>query len=175
MSNILLAPHCDDEGLFASYIIMRTRPKVYVVADGTTHEKFGVTAQDRRNETIKACALLGVEVEFLGIPEHTLTEQDLLQLLPFLPQGLVFAPALQGGHAHHDLLSRVAKHRYQDQVLFYSTYAKDDLTPRGELAVMPTQDEIDKKEQVLECYTSQLRINPHHFAAVHGHPEYLSL
>jgi len=175
--NIFLAPHSDDEALFGTYIINRTKARVVVVTDGTSHlEKFGVKLEERRNESREAMKLLGVETDFLRIGEEDLTADRLKLALSLLESpDRVFAPAQQGGHYHHDLVSSVAKKLWGDRVLYYSTYSEASLTPTGEIAIYP-KDEAEEqlKQKVLACYTSQLRINPHHFEAVRGFPEYLN-
>ncbi|MCL4419163.1 PIG-L family deacetylase, partial [Patescibacteria group bacterium] len=70
MASLFLAPHSDDEALFGSFIIQRTKPLVVIVTDGTSHaRKFGVSIEQRRQESRNAMAVLGVEVVFIGIPE----------------------------------------------------------------------------------------------------------
>lgn len=178
--NIFLAPHNDDETLFGSYIIQRTKPLVIVATDGTTHEKFGVSAKNRQEESIEAAKMHGVDVEFFHLDEQNLTRNVLMSKLwalseRFEPEEIdhVFAPAKQGGHAQHDLLSDCVTDIFE-HILYYSTYAKRDLTPVGEMPINPTIEEKRIKEAALLCYPSQLRINPEHFAAIAGQPEYLS-
>lgn len=178
--NIFLAPHSDDEALFGSYIIQRTKPLVIIATNGTTHTKFGVTAKDRRNETLAAMKILGVKVEFLNIDEDKLTQPALNQKLWEVNEQYeldeiehVFAPAKQGGHAHHDLLSECAKDVFSS-LLYYATYSKESLFLTGEMPLYPTKEEYVMKEKALACYVSQLKINKHHFDAVHEVPEYLS-
>jgi LmbE family N-acetylglucosaminyl deacetylase len=168
MSNNFIAPHPDDEGLFGSYIIQRTNPIVYVVTDGNSHERFGVSVEDRRKESIRACKVLGVEIIFLGILETELNEQNLREALLFLidpdiAPGKIFIPALEGGNPHHDLISRVAGDMAGDRAMYYGTYKKDRLYPAGEMEIIPTHKEEVGKELALSCYTSQIRINVPHF------------
>lgn len=181
MSNILLAPHSDDEALFASYIIMREKPIVVIVTDGTSHlKKFNISLEDRRAESINALKKLGQNYfDFLRIPEEDLTEERLLRelRLPMLALDRIdkiYVPALQGGHPHHDLISHVATKLYGKKCLYYSTYQKNDLEPVGELEIIPTKEEKQIKEEALQCYASQLKINPHHFEAVKNKSEYIN-
>src|SRR5258706_6016462 len=170
INNIFLSPHSDDQVLFGAYIIQRVKPLIIVCTDGTSHQrKFGIPIGQRREESKEAAKLLGVKVEFLGIPEEELTIERLrltLKRIPYLPQ-LVFAPAKTGGNPHHDIVSEFGN-------LFYSTYSKNSLVPTGEMAIVPTVEELSQKNQALTCFTSQVKINPHHFEAVKGFPAYLS-
>lgn len=182
-SSVLFAPHSDDEALFASYIIMREKPLVVIVTDGTSHEKkFGISIKQRREESKQAMKILGADVVFLGLTEEELTGYDFFhEQLHYYMEGFlgrfnrIYAPAIQGGHQHHDLISRVATIVFKQNCLYYSTYQKDNLELVGELEVKPTEEEIELKKKALSCYISQLRINPHHFEAVIGKSEYLNL
>lgn len=177
MSNLVIAPHCDDEALFAAFIIQRTGAEVCIVTDGNSHEKFGVTAEDRRNESLAACNILGTKIRFLGIPETELNEQNLrpeLNLLYWRDWGKIFIPSTQGGNPHHDLISKVAGEIAGDKAIYYGTYTKKNLAPAGEMEIVPTQEELRIKDAALDCYTSQLRINGPHFDAVRGKSEYIS-
>jgi len=67
-NQILIAPHNDDEVLFAAYTLMRNRLHVVIVTDSYIQEErgdIGCDAETRRQESIKACALLGCSVSFL--------------------------------------------------------------------------------------------------------------
>jgi SAM-dependent methyltransferase len=93
----------------------------------------------------------------------------------------VYAPALEGGHPHHDLVSLAAARVFMGSTLrCYSTYAKlsqyrdVDLTPVGTTEVEWTRDEYQQKLTALMCYESQMRVNPMHFRAVEGRSEWLS-
>jgi LmbE family N-acetylglucosaminyl deacetylase len=68
--SILFSAHQDDESLFACYTIMREKPLVVVVYDGYQHQrKFNIGVNVRRNESIMAMKLLGVNVEFMGLSD----------------------------------------------------------------------------------------------------------
>lgn len=181
-SSVLFAPHSDDEALFASYIIMREKPLVVIMTDGTSHvEKFGISIEQRRNETIEGMKLLGVSVVFIGFAEESLDQRNSFKLLCerlgdyTYEFDRCFTPALQGGHKHHDLVSKVCTQLWDLKCLYYSTYQKGSLEPVGELEVKPTEVEKLMKEAVLEKYASQIKINPHHFEAIKNKSEYLNL
>lgn len=180
MPNIFLAPHNDDEALFGSYIIQRTKPIVYVCYDGAQHaRKFNVTIEQRRDESRRACKIMGVEVQFLGLSDEEDNRQKLrlafmqLELLQTYNKGLVFAPARNNANKQHDLVSELAEDIFPS-AMFYGNYTKDRLYPDGEMPLTPSPEEKTIKEQALACYESQLKINGHHFTAVKNVPEYLS-
>lgn len=180
--SLLIAPHNDDEALFASYIILRYRPLVVVVTDSYKQAKRGqdITWQQRRIETTEAMRILGAAVMFLGIPDDELTYPSCLVALKGvywkvpttsrLP-ACVFAPACQGGNAEHDLISNVCSEIWEP--ILYATYAKDEwFTPIEGMAIHQTEVEAASKRKALACYKSQ-HFQPH-FKAVEGQPEYLS-
>lgn len=183
--NIFLSPHNDDEALFGSYIIQRSKPLVIVCFDGTQHEeKFGITVKERQAESEAACKAMGVKVQFLEIPDNLSDEesrvllyQKLMRVLPFQigweDIATIFVPSETGGNRHHDIVSRVL--RDGDGLMYYSTYTKEDNGPvPGEMAINPTESEKEMKEFALSCYPSQHKINPQFFESVKNKPEYLS-
>lgn len=169
---ILFAPHNDDEALFASYTIMRTKPLVVVVYDGYQHQrKFGVNIMTRRNESINAMKLLGVEVEFMGLSDdETYDPYELETLFKKYKADKVYCPAI-GKNPQHNLVSNVCTSVFKNTVR-YCTY-DDDLLQKGSVEIIPTEEERVMKIKALKCYQSQLKINPHHFEAVVNQNEYL--
>lgn len=177
MYNVFLAPHADDEALFGSYIIQRTKALIVVVTDSTLHEKnFGISKEQRRKESRQGASLLGADIKFLGIAEEDLTLELLNEKLRgiegVIPWNFLFLPTKQEGNSQHDLISDFGKNLRN--VLYYSTYSKESLVPTGEMAIIPTEEEKKIKEQALACYTSQHAINRPHFDAVVDQPEYLN-
>jgi len=176
---LLLSPHNDDECLFAAYTLMRERPLVIIVTDSDAHLSDGVTAQQRREESRRACELLGVPVVFLGMKDGALEQQktDLKRRLePFASQPWihVYAPAIQGGHKDHDALGDVVSSMFSP-VSYYATYAQGEcFSPLGR-EIEPTPEEVDRKNRALDCYPSQIRLvrTESRFEAVRGKSEYL--
>lgn len=177
---LLLSPHNDDECLFAAYTLMREKPLVIIVTDSDACLAEGVTAEERREESRRACELLGVPVVFLGLKDGML-EQDKenlkRRLAPFASQPWehVYAPAIQGGHKDHDALGEVISSMFSP-VSFYATYAQGEcFTPAGR-EIQPTLAEIGLKNRALDCYPSQIRLarDKSRFEAVRGRPEYLT-
>ena len=177
---LLLSPHNDDECLFAAYILIREKPLVIIVTDSDAHLAEGITAQQRREESRRACELLGVPVVFLGLKDGTLSQHKpelRSRLEPFASQSWihVFAPAIQGGHKDHDAVGDVVSSMFSP-VSYYATYALGELfTPFGS-EIQPTQEEIDLKNRALDCYPSQIGLarDKSRFDAVRGGSEYLS-
>lgn len=175
---LLLSPHNDDECLFAAYTLMREKPLVIIATDSDVQEGlgYGVTAGQRREESRRGCEVLGVAVVFLGLIDGHLDETDLRErLAPFtsFDWKRVYAPAIQGGHIDHDVLGKVASLIFPN-VDYYSTYLAGQFTPIGQRAIIPTSEEIDLKNKALDCYATQIRINPSHFDGVRGKSEYLN-
>jgi len=182
MARILFAPHNDDEGLFASFIIQRLRPLLLViVTDSYIQSRRGdpITWQQRRQESADAARLLKVPICYLSIPDVELTQvglADSLQL--FSRSDEAIAPALQGGNAHHDMVACAALDHFR-VVRQYATYAKGECftpLPGVHTIVYPTEEEFHTKARVLACYETQNKLSATrpHFEAVHGQPEYLT-
>lgn len=173
---ILLAPHNDDEALFAAYTCIRENPLIVIATDSYVQQKRGdnISADQRRKESKSAADILSCDVVFLGIPDDEITHETLFkELLPYTTLASeVYAPARQGGHRHHDLCSMVAQEIHEN-VTFYTTYTKEELWTKGDVEVRPTHEEIELKNRALDCYKSQLRINRAHFDAVRGKSEWL--
>lgn len=175
---LLLSPHNDDESLFAAYTLIREKPTVLIITDSDMQLDRGISAAQRKEESRRACETLGVPVRFLGLKDGSVKEDDLRQLLlPFTEQewDCAYAPAIEGGHPEHDLLGRVASSLFRN-VRYYSTYKDPAVPPRGQHAIIPTQEEIDLKNRALDCYASQLSLNDVrvHFDTVRGKTEYLN-
>ena len=176
---LLFSPHNDDECLFAAYTLMREKPLVIVVTDSDAHLADGITAQQRREESIRACDLLGVPVVFLGLKDGTLEQQKAnlaRRLEPFAsqPWSHVYAPAIQGGHKDHDALGEVVSMMFS-AVSYYATYARGELFSPFGREIHPTPEEVERKNRALDCYPSQIRLarTLSRFDAVRGRSEYV--
>ena len=175
---LLLSPHNDDECLFAAYTLMREKPLVVIVTDSDAHLAQGITAHDRREESRRACELLGVPVVFLGLQDGKLEQHKIelkRRLEPFASQAWthVYAPAIQGGHKDHDAVGEVVLSMFSP-VSYYATYAAGEcFTPAGR-EIVPTPEEVERKNRALDCYPSQIRLalTESRFDAVRGRSEY---
>jgi len=174
MRYILLAPHPDDEALFASFIVMRYKPRVVVVTNGDANPS--IPPEMRMSESIMGMDAIGSHVEFLELSESTPENEfkDALQSFVGPLDGTFFAPYKQGGHRHHDWVYDVVSY-CKRSAIYYSTYSKQSLKPQGQLAIIPTEDEIKFKDLALSKYESQLKLNREHFEAVRGEYEYLNI
>lgn len=174
----LIAPHQDDEILFCSYTLMREKPIIISITDSYIQPNRGDIACEadiRRQETINAATMIGCPVVFLGIKDTDLTEGVLRERLrPFNPYA-VYIPALQGGNAQHDLISTVCSSLWGERCEHYCTYTKTELYTTGAIEIKPTQEEIDMKNRMLDCFKSQLALpsTRPHFDAVRGKSEWL--
>lgn len=173
---LFLAPHNDDEALFGAYTIMREKPLVVIVTDSWIQylRGDGITAEQRKKESQEAMKILSVPLEFLGIRDNELSEKVLMKRLKQYRPTLVYAPLPNSKNFHHNLVGKTAYRLWPNKIIFYSTYTKESLVPRGEIEVRPTQEEIELKNKVLDSYKSQIKRNGPHFRAVRNRSEYLN-
>lgn len=176
---ILLSPHNDDESLFAAYTLIREKPLVLVITDSYIQPNrgdIGCSAEERRQETINAMAILGCPVAFLGIKDAELTREILIdRLKPFVGNWeKVYAPYVQGGNPQHDLIGEVARHVFLS-IERYTTYTKTELWTKGDREIIPTEEEKILKIKALDCYKSQILLpsTRPHFLAVINKSEFL--
>lgn len=176
--NLVLSPHDDDSVLFCAFTCIRERPLVVIVTDSYIQPQrgeIGCEASLRADETIEACKILHCPVVRLGIRDDSITEEALVKALGrFSGFDTVYAPALQGGNPHHDIVSHAAR-VFNGRVRYYTTYSKQALYTEGETEIKPTEEELNKKYKALECYQSQLRLDSTrpHFEAILGRSEWL--
>lgn len=176
---VFFAPHNDDESLFGAFTLIREKPLVVIITDSYIQPlrgDVGCEADKRRKETIEAMAIAGCPVMFLGIPDTELTDQGLRDRLKGFNAETVYAPAIQGGNKQHDIVGRVAGELFGDNCKYYTTYTKTQLHTTGQVEIKPTGQELELKNKMLECYSSQLRLaSTHpHFEAVKGKSEWLA-
>lgn len=177
---IAFFPHNDDEALFMSYTIMREKPLVCIVTDAhiqTNRGEKGCDAETRWNETKRAMEVLGVPVIRLGVKDYELDYHVFGTFLQKSMSGFdtVYAPAIQEGNPHHDLISRACQAVFGDKCKLYSTYAKGEWFTKGDIEVVPTEEEYELKKKALACYTSQINLpstKPHFDASIEAKNEY---
>jgi glycosyltransferase involved in cell wall biosynthesis len=178
-NSIFLSTHNDDEALFGAFTLMREKPLVIVITDSHIQPErgdVGCTAEIRRQETIDAMSMIGCPVVFLGIKDTELTDKILTDRLKAFNPEVVYAPAIQGGNLQHDIVGRVAKNWFGGKCRHYCTYTKTELHTTGTIEIKPTKNELFVKGEMLNCYTSQLRLpsTKPHFDAVEGKSEWLT-
>jgi LmbE family N-acetylglucosaminyl deacetylase len=177
MTSLLISPHNDDESLFCAYTLMREKPLVLVVTDSYIQGKRGdgITMEQRRAETLAAMKIVGCPVVFGGIHDDEVTEESVSNLLKnFHGFDTVYAPAVQGGNAAHDIIGTVAKNIHN--AVRYATYTKSELYTEGDIEVTPPSiSAIQMKIDMLNCYKSQIMLpsTRPHFLAVAMKSEWL--
>lgn len=180
--NIVLSCHDDDSVLFMSYLSMREKLLHIVVLSSyiqPNRGEVGCGPIERADETKAACDVLGCEVVRLGLRDDNATEADMIKaLIPFAGiADTVYAPAMQGGNVHHDMLARGSSFVFETSSTIkyrkYTTYTRTELYTTGDIEIAPTPEELELKARALACYSSQIRINRPHFDAVAGKSEWL--
>lgn len=178
--NLLISPHDDDSHLFSCYTLLRQKPLVVVVTDSfiqPNRGEVGCSAEARAEETRKACEVTGNGVVRLGIRDDQVTEAALRQSFKqFSNFEKIYAPAIQGGNAAHDLVGEVAQEVFGEKVIQYTTYTKTELWTPGKIEIIPSSEEKEIKAKALNCYQSQLYLpaTRPHFIAVWGKSEWLN-
>lgn len=161
-SKVFLAPHNDDEILFGAYTIMREKPLVVIVTDSYIQQERGdeATTEQRIEETKEAMKLLGVEVDFLHIPDNSFKGKTLQRELEelYLDDIQVYAPAIEfNGNPIHNEVGLIADLTFYN-VKHYMTYVLGNDKTKGGILVFPTEEEKKLKKKALACYKSQLKI-----------------
>lgn len=181
MNTIFLSTHNDDETLFGAFTLIREKPMVVIITDSwiqPNRGEVGCDAETRWQESKKAMEILGCMVTRVGIRDYDLKMGNLANFLLNTFGGRVdkiYAPALQGGNPHHDMVSEAAKIAFGDKVIYYSSYASGEFFTKGDIEIRPTQTERELKNKALECYVSQINLasTKGHFEAVKDQSEYL--
>lgn len=157
---ILLAPHFDDETLFASFICLREQPLVLFCFDGAPrHGSF----ETRWAEAQKATRILGCEAQALRESYETLPDR----MSAFDPDH-VWAPLVElGGNGDHNFVGDMAEWLWPGRVSVYSTYtdhAGRSVIEGAEVKTEPGWEAV--KQSALACYQSQLsnQLTRPHFA-----------
>lgn len=157
---IFLAPHNDDEVLFGAYTLLSAKPLVIICTDSYIQLDRGdnVTKEERIEETKKAMDILGIDVEFLHIPDNQITEELLEEKLKNYKADIVFAPAIEdGGNPIHNMVGKIAKKLFNTR--HYMTYTKDNTKTKGSIMIYPNEEEKELKQKALSCYPSQMKIS----------------
>ncbi len=151
---ILLAPHADDETLFAAYTLLREKPLVVLCRTGAP----------RHGSFVTRLAEFAAAMEILDCPWFTIAhehadEDDLLELdLRQFDPDHVYAPLPEpDGNDDHNLVGETAARLWPGQVTFYSTYTPGARTTQGEAVPFdPSWPALKRK--ALACYQSQQAI-----------------
>lgn len=163
MNPILLAPHGDDEVLFAAFTCMRARAHVIVCSQDADPEVRKV----RSLETTNAIQILGcshhewpVSANDMNWMQAKLWMQGWNDPEYSNVPNTVYAPAVhEEGHYQHNKIGELALEVFGDKVISYLTYAPRAQRQTDGHEVVPTADEIQRKLRALACYRTQIQ-NP---------------
>jgi len=175
---LFIAPHDDDQVLFGAFTLIREKPLVAVVTDSWLQwsRDNDITADQRWQETVEAMKILDCAAIRLGIRDDVIEEWAVKDKLSrFVGFDEVYAPAIQDGNPHHDLVGRIAQELFGDKVKRYATYTKDQFFTPGTIEIKPTPEELELKNKALACFITQINYAPTkgHFEAVKNLSEWL--
>ena len=165
--SLLLAPHNDDETLFASFLCLRHRPLIVVclrsmrmAEKSYPHPEFSMTFAEREAETAAAMEILGCEWVQWEIPDTRPNPvPELAAMLALAGEwDQVFAPAVEdGGQFQHDTIGVLADSIFgADKVTHYLTYTTGGRSTDGE--EVPYEPEWPAlKLRALACYETQIK------------------
>lgn len=180
---ILIAPHNDDETLFAGYLVARYRPQlVIVVYDSYRQVAQGYpacSAARRRIESGRAVQILGQgssELVCCGLDDrddHTPIEaiaRHIGSVASVLgePPDLIIAPAFTNdGHPQHNLVALASGLLFRESAVAtlvpvprvrYTTYERSAGRTSSPFEVLPSAEQIQLKLRALACYETQLNV-----------------
>ena len=162
---LFLAPHNDDETLFGAFTLLREKPLVCIVYDSQVQRKRGlpITVDERRDESERACTILGCSVGFLGVPDDALLTPDTIALgvgVRYPKVSELWAPAFEpGGHDQHNVVALAAA-RLGVKTTYYTTYTREHGRTKGREVPIENAKWIALKLTALACYRSQHTLDP---------------
>lgn len=167
---VLLAPHHDDETLFASCLTLEHQPDLIICTRAEVQAARGLPIQqeDRLAETMAAWRHLSpedrpvIQWPYSDIEEKTdwLALADAIAKLPDKYDRVIApAPEPERGHRHHDTVGRTALDVFgRDRTILYLTYARGSgRSTWGEEVPFKQPDWILAKLRALACYATQVR------------------
>jgi LmbE family N-acetylglucosaminyl deacetylase len=146
---LLVAPHADDECLFACYQLIRLKAKVLVCLD---------SGLIRCLEMEDAMDVLGRDWSMLRVPEE---KPDWMAVREGIASevrqaGTVIAPAFEeGGHEHHNQVARIVNSFGHTHIIRYLTYRRGQGRSQDGIEIDGSMVERDLKLAALQCYQSQ--------------------
>ena len=179
---LLLAPHNDDETLFAAYTIQRYQPHVAIVLrperQADLPAEIRATSGTRRSETERAMRHFGYLPVGLLAPWLTATWEQWSTSSDIAPKfgeivdemrtfdrlhnpDHVWAPAIEeGGHEQHNLVGEAALEVFgAEHVTGYMTYRRGFGRSTSELEVLPRgADDVAAKLHAMAEYRSQIAL-----------------
>jgi LmbE family N-acetylglucosaminyl deacetylase len=148
---LLIAPHADDETLYAAYTCLREKPHVIVC-----------TYRDSGEELLAAMEVLGCDFTQLVFAEGALSHHPLRHWLKLEREfgtdpEVVYAPNYHDdGHWEHNIAALAARDVFGSRVRSYLTYAPRGRRQREGTEVKPEPWMIARKLAALACYASQI-------------------
>jgi LmbE family N-acetylglucosaminyl deacetylase len=159
MKSLLLAPHNDDETLFAAFTCLGEKPHVVTVLRSQTQEdRYGITALTREAETQRAMWMLGcsweqwppldTDPDWEGIEMMLRNRADKYERC--------FAPAREvNGHRQHNRIADIAQDVFgAERVTHYLTYTTSGKST-SDRPVAFEPEWVERKMAALACYRSQ--------------------
>ncbi len=144
--NILLAPHPDDETLFAAYTLLEHHPIVLVCYPGAA----------RHGAPEKRLAELADAMRVLDCKWAPPPNGDLEESLRRFDVDHAWAPYPEpGGHSVHNRVGELAVELWPGRVTWYTTYTEEGRSTAGAL-VSPKDGWQQLKIRALNCYASQI-------------------
>lgn len=172
MNTLLLAPHNDDETLFAGFLVMRFQPKVHIVFKSSKQQRVGISAAERETETQYALLHLGTNSTapftwHQGDLPDTMDDRDVRRrLLPLLELAAgeydhVFAPAREeDGHEQHNAVADCAIDAFgEDKVTQYLTYRRSFPRTRSAWEIPFEPSWPVAKLRAMSCYSTQITLS----------------
>lgn len=164
----LIAPHNDDETLFAAYTLQRLHPHVIVALRDRANPR-------RERETRRAVAILTGR-EAYEQWDYDAAQPDWKALTVSLAAlateyDVIYAPAWRGkpngyhpgrapqpgwGVLQHEHIGWLAQDQLGERVRSYYLYTRWEGRHNGEVPVVPEAAEIARKLQALACYESAI-------------------
>lgn len=166
MTALLLAPHHDDETLFAAYTCLRHKPHVVTCFASHVQASRGGPDHDTRLwETKMALATLGIEThQQLPVRDDVVDEEMLASCLAEVERTsrwtVVFAPAVEdGGHHQHNLVGTLAEQVFgADRLRSYMTYRRGKGRSVSANEVPYEADWPAVKFKAMACHSSQINL-----------------
>lgn len=163
---VMLAPHHDDETLFASALAVEHRPHLIVCTCGDVQAERGsaVTPLQRAEETYDAWAILvpGGSVEAWAFTDNPLkTDWNAMAAeITKLPDhyDVCVAPLWEDlGHEHHNHVAHYAMEAFgPDRMIQYATYRRGHGRTVTDHETPPGAEWIRRKLLAMACYRSQI-------------------
>lgn len=165
MSALLLAPHNDDETLFAFHTLTRSQAHVVVVLRSYVEaERGGPGFLEREDETHCAMTVAGASWKQWTYPDNAPNWIEIESRIRAVAEDydVLIAPAWEaGGHEHHNEIARIAsKIRGGDELIRYLTYVRGQSRSTSGREVVPSVFEREQKRVALSCYQSQIAYTP---------------